>query len=181
MQLSRKTLHASWWRLSLLSVVLFAVLNLLDTFLRARTGYGTADLQGLSSALALRTVFDHWASPPDSALAGFGLGLDYLFMPLYGAALYLGGIAAREVFAPEKSKLRRTLTLLAMAPIAGALFDALENALQLAMLVHGPSDALAKLALQATAGKYAGAVVGLVLSLTAAAAAALQWRGKKKA
>ena len=179
MQLSRKTLDASWWRVSLAAIVLFAVLNLLDTVLRARTGLGVADLQGLSSGWAVRAALDHWTSPPDAALAGFGLGLDYLFMPLYGTALYLGAIEARERLAPAQGVRRRIMTLLAMAPVAGALLDACENALQLTMWVLGPTDTLAALALQATAGKYAGAIIGLVLSLIAAAARLMRGKPKK--
>jgi hypothetical protein len=179
MQLSRKTLNVLFWRLGAAALVLLIVLNLLDMVLRARTGFGTADLQGLASGWAVRVVLDRWSSPPDAALAGFALGLDYLFMPLYGATLYLGAIAARDRFAPAPGPRQRILAILAMAPIAGALCDGLENALQMTMFVNGPSDLLARLALQATAGKFAGAAVGLVLSLAAIGAQLLQGTGKK--
>lgn len=170
MQLSRKALNARWGWTSVAAVVSLMVLSAFDSILRARTGYGTADLQGVPTGWGIRTIMDHWTSPPDSALAGFGLGFDYLFMPLYAAALFYGAIAACERFAPKPGVRRRIMTLMAMAPVGGALFDAGENALQMYMLVRGPSDMLAFLAKEATAAKFAGVTVGLVLSLMAAMA-----------
>jgi hypothetical protein len=179
MQLSRKTLNVLFWRLGAAALVMLIVLNLLDMVLRARTGFGTADLQGLATGWAVRVVLDRWTSPPDAALAGFALGLDYLFMPLYGTALYLGAIAACERFAPTPGLRRRILAVLAMAPVAGALCDGLENALQMTMWIAGPTDTLARLALQATSAKYAGITVGLVLSLVAIGAQLMRGTGKK--
>ena len=169
MQLSRKALNARWAWTSAAAVAALAVLWLTDTILKARTGYGAVDLQNVPTDWGIRSIMDRWTSPPDSALAGFGLGFDYLFMPLYAAALYFGAIAARERFAPQPGRIRRILSALAIAPVAGALFDACENTLQMIMLASGPSQTLATLAAEATAAKYAGVLVGLALSLAAAA------------
>ena len=165
MQLSRRALNVRWAWTSAAAVAALGVLNLADTALRARTGYGAADLQGVTTGWGIRVILDHWSNPTDSALAGFGLGFDYLFMPLYAAALYFGAIVARERFAPATGLLRRVMALLAVAPIAAAVFDACENALELAMLTHGPSDALAAMAAEATTGKWVGIVAGLILTL----------------
>jgi hypothetical protein len=59
------------------------------------------------------------------------------------------------------------MALMAMAPVAGALFDACENALQMVMLTNGPSQILATLATEATTAKYAGVAVGLALTAAA--------------
>jgi hypothetical protein len=169
MQLTRKALNARWAWTSAAAFAALAVLVLLDTYLRAKTGYGAADLQGVPEAWGIRLIANHWADPADAALAGFGLGFDYLFMPLYGAALYFGAIEARERFASKPGARRRIMALLAMAPVAGALFDACENALQMVMLTHGPSQTLASLAAEATTAKFVGVAVGLALSLAAVA------------
>jgi len=169
MQLSRKALNARWAWTSAAALAALAVLAWLDTALRAKTGYGTADLQGVRGAWGVRVIMDHWVAPPDSALAGFALGFDYLFMPLYAAALYFGAIAARERFAPKPGMARRILEFLAVAPVAAALCDACENGLQMVMLTHGPNPAFALLAVEATTVKFVGIAVGLVLSLAAAA------------
>ena len=165
MQLSRKALNARWAWTTGAAVAVLVALNLVEGALKARTGYGTLDLQGVGSGWGIRVVMDHWTSPPDSVLAGFTLGLDFLFMPLYAAALFFGAIAALDRFAPRPGRRRRILALLALAPIGGAICDVLENLLELAMLTGGPTDALARLALEATAAKYVGVAVGLVLSV----------------
>jgi hypothetical protein len=167
MQLSRKALNARWAWTSAAALAALAVLSLIDTFLKAKSGYGAVDLQNVPTDWGIRSIMDHWTSPPNSTLAGFGLGFDYLFMALYGAALFYGAIAARERFAPQPGRMRRILAALAMAPVAGALFDACENALQMIMLTNGPSRVLAALAAEATAAKFAGILVGLALTLAA--------------
>lgn len=167
MQLTRKALNARWAWTSGAAIAALVALNLLDTILKVRTGYGVADLQGVTTGWGLRVIIDHWTSPPNAALAGFGLGFDYLFMPLYAAALYYGGIIATERFAPRPGHRHRIMTFLAAAPIAGALFDACENALQLYMLMHSPNDTMAILAAEATTAKFAGVVIGLVMTILA--------------
>jgi len=178
MQLSRAALNGRWAWTSAAAVGALAVLSGLDTVLRARTGYGASDLQNVPTGWGIRVIMDHWTALPDAALAGFALGFDYLFMPLYGAALYFGSIAARERFAPRPGRLNRIMAIMAMAPVAGALFDACENGLQIFMLAHGPTDMLAQLALRATFAKFTGVFIGLVLSF--AAAAGLFMTAKKK-
>jgi hypothetical protein len=169
MQLSRKALNARWAWTSAAAIVLVVVLNLLDSVLKAKTGYGTADLQGIGTGWGIRVVVDHWISPPDATLAGFLLGLDFLFMPLYGAALFFGALAALDRFSPEAGGLRRIMTLLALAPIGAAICDGLENTLEFYMLTHASTDVIASLALEATAAKYLGILIGLVLTLAALA------------
>ncbi len=178
MQLSRKALNARWAWTSAAAIAVLAALNFADASLRAKTGFGTVNLEGVATGWGLRQIFDHWTSPPDAALAGFGLGFDYLLMPLYGAALYYGAIAARERFTPKPGRTRRIMAILAMAPIAAALCDACENGLEIAMLIGGPSDALAGLALEATTAKFTGISIGLMLSL--AAVAGLLWAAVKR-
>ncbi|MDE2183880.1 MAG: hypothetical protein KGJ78_12750 [Alphaproteobacteria bacterium] len=178
MQLTRKALNARWAWTSATAVGVLVVLNLADSYLRARTGYGTADLQGISTGWGLRLVIDRWTSPPDAAIAGFVLGFDYLFMPLYAVALYCGGIIAAERFAPPPGRAHRIITFLAAAPIAAALFDACENGLQIYMLLRSPTDMLAALAAEATAAKFAGIAIGLVMTL--AALIGLVWKRKPR-
>jgi hypothetical protein len=167
MQLSRKALNARWAWTSGAAIVLLVVLNLLDSVLKAKTGYGTIDLQGVGTGWGIRTIVDHWTSPPDAVLAGFLLGLDFLFIPLYGAALLFGSLAALVRFAPEPGRLNRIMSLLALAPIGAAICDALENSYELYMLTHASTDMMASLALEATAAKYLGILIGLVLTLAA--------------
>jgi len=176
MQLSRKALNARWLWTSILAFVLLVVMNLLDGWLKSRSGYATADMQFVGSGYDLRRIMDHWVAPPNMVLAGFLLGLEFLLMPLYGAALFCGALAALDRFAPQRGNLRRLLTRLALAPLAAALCDAIENGLQIFMLSHTPTNLLASFALEATAGKWLGIAVGVVLT---AAALVGQFFGKR--
>jgi hypothetical protein len=164
MQLSRKALNSRWAWTSVGAIAVLVVLNLVDTWLRAKSGYGTADLQFMQVG-AIYAAILAWSTLPNAVLAGFGLGLDFLFMPLYAAALFYGSVAAVDRFAPKEGRLRRVLTVFAMAPVAAAIFDACENALQIAMLTGGPTATFAAYAMQATTAKYAGIAIGLVLTL----------------
>jgi hypothetical protein len=167
MQLSRKALNARWAWTAAAAIVVLIALNLIDSHLRAKTGFGTANMQGVDTGWGLRVIADHWTSPPDAVLAGFALGLDYLLIPLYGAALFFGSLVAMDRFAPQPGRLRRIMTLLALAPVGAAICDAIENALDLLMLQSAATDMLAAIALEATAAKYIGILVGVVLSLAA--------------
>jgi len=99
--------------------------------------------------------------------AGFIWGLDYLLMPLYAAAFFYSGILTREAFAPRPGRLRRILTLLAAVPIAGAVLDGVENALEFGMMLSRPSDELARIAFTISNAKWAALYVGLGLWLGA--------------
>lgn len=167
MKLSRTALTTAWAWTSLLALAMLVVMQLLDGWLKARTGFGTADLQWVDSGYILRRIIDQWISPPNMALAGVLIGLDYLFMPLYGAALFFGSLAALDRFAPARGSLRQILTRLTLAPIGAALCDAMENGLHIYMLTHTPTNALASFALEATAGKWLGLAVGLLLTVAA--------------
>lgn len=177
MQISRKALNARWAWTSAAAILVLAVLYLLDSALRAKTGYGTADLQGVRSGYAIRRIVDHWTLPPDAVLAGFCLGLDYLLMPLYGAALFFGSLAAVVRFAPTGGRLNRWLSLLSLAPIGATICDGLENAFQLYMATHASTDTMASLALEATAAKWLGIAIGLVLTLAALAGLVIKKKG----
>jgi hypothetical protein len=88
-------------------------------------------------------------------------------MPLYAAAFFYSGILTREAFAPRPGRVRRLLTLLAAVPIAGAALDAVENALELSMMLSGPSDDIARIAYTVSNAKWMAVYVGLALLLGA--------------
>ncbi len=168
MRISKATLLRIWTWSTGLGLAALAVLALLDLKLRALTGVGTTDLQSLVSAAQFRAAFWAWAPQPYAVRAGFNLGLDYLLMPLYAASFYFSGIILAEALAPH-GRLRRYVLLAAVVPLAGALCDAVENALQLWMLLNGPTDALARLSAMASNAKYVALIVGAVLLIGALA------------
>jgi hypothetical protein len=179
MRITRAALDRRWAITTGLAVAAFAVLALLDVRLRMLSQVGTADLQGYTQAWQYRAAAFAWSPIALAMRAGFALGFDYLFMPLYAASFFYSGIIAREAFAPRPSRLRRLLTLLAAVPIAGALLDGCENALELWILLGGASDPLPFIASTISGAKMVAVYVGLVL-LAGAILAQVQERQKRK-
>ena len=166
MRITKQVLARRWAVSTVLAALVFAILAWSDLRLKSLTGFGTADLQGFATAEQYRQAFMAW--PARYAVrAGFNWGLDYLFMPLYAVAFFYSGILAREAFAPRPGPMRRILTILAAVPIAGALLDAAENALQLTLMFSGLSDQLARIALFVSNAKWMAVYVGVALWLGA--------------
>lgn len=179
LQVSKEALKSRWGWTSLAAVLVLIILNLADGALKARTGAGTLDLQFASSGPAVRFIMDRWQTPADATLVGFLLGLDFLLIPLYGAALYFGCIAARERFAPGGGALRRLLDAVSIAPLVAVLCDVVENMLEMSMLTQGPNPLFAMLSYQATMLKWASGLVGLIPALIAAGALLFCRLGRK--
>lgn len=170
MRISKSTLDRGWLWSSVLGLIVFAVLGGMDLWLKSLTGVSTTDLQGLATAAQFRLAFHAWAPEPYAVRAGFDLGLDYLLMPLYAASFFLSSVVVAESFTPGKSRFRRYVLMAGMVAPIGALLDAIENALQLDMLLNGPTDDLARIAYNVSSAKTVAVTVGVVLLITAVVA-----------
>lgn len=170
MRISKSTLDRGWLWSSVLGLIVFAVLGGMDLWLKSLTGVSTADLQGLATAAQFRLAFHAWAPEPYAVRAGFDLGLDYLLMPLYAVSFFLSSVVVAESFTPGKSRFRRYVLMAGMVAPIGALLDAIENALQLDMLLNGPTDDLARIAYNVSSAKTVAVTVGVVLLITAVVA-----------
>ncbi len=166
MRITKQGLYRRWVLTSVSGAAVFAILAWLDFRLKSLSGFGTVDLQGFSTAQDYRRAFLVWPSLY-AVRAGFIWGLDYLLMPLYAVAFFTSGILTREAFAPRPGRLRRILTLLSAVPIAGAVLDGVENALQFTMMLIRPTDELARFAFTISNAKWMALYVGLGLWLGA--------------
>ena len=140
MRITKQLLVRRWAVSTLLAILVFAVLAASDLRLEALSGFGTAELQRFSTAQQYNAAFMVWPSVY-AVRAGFNWGLDYLLMPLYAASFFYSAIIAREAFAPAGSRFHRIITMLAAVPVAGAMLDMFENALQLFMMLSGATVA----------------------------------------
>ena len=174
-----KTLIRLWLWVTILAVAAFAVLAYYESVLTAQTGVNTRSLQFAQTAMDFKRIFAAWIARPHAAMAGFSLGFDYLFMPLYAMSFYFSAMLAREAFAPKRGLLRRTIDYLGFVPLIGALADAVENALEFSMLAGGADDATARAAFLATNVKMTCFYVGLGL-LVAGIAGVIKLRRPKK-
>jgi hypothetical protein len=168
-QIPVRSLNRRWAWTSACAIGAFAVLAIIDTKLKSATGYGTADLQRATTTDDVNLILVAWGTSRRAILAGFNLGFDYLFMPLWGFALFYGGLAARERFAPNPGTTRRILMFLSAVPLAGMLLDALENATELDWIMRGVSERTLMIGSTATDAKWLCVIIGLALSLAALA------------
>jgi hypothetical protein len=124
-----------------LTILLFVIFWILDQPLRtsaAPNGIVSFELAG--TPLAAREITDSWkqlsrlfsaTGQPDPNIvnvayvfAAFGLGLDYLFMPVYALALSFATLLAAQ---KHTGRIRMLLALAGYGAFAAALFDAVEN------------------------------------------------------
>jgi len=161
-------LKARWGWTSLLALVVMGALWAIDTSIIARSGQGIMQWEAARNAPEMNRLISAWIATGAAPRMAFLLGLDYLYMPSYGFALFYGTLAAREAFARRPGAARRLLTTLAFAPLVGAVFDVFENAFEAKMLFAGSvSPQLASIAYATTMMKFAFIAIGLACSLAA--------------
>lgn len=163
-------LKARWALATLLALIVMGALWAVDTAIIAQSGQGIMQWEAAKTAPEMNRLISAWIATGAAPKMGFLLGLDYLYMPSYGFALFYGTLAAREAFARTPGAARRLLTTLAFAPLVGAAFDVFENAFEAKMLFAGSaSPQLASIAYATTLMKFAFIAIGLVLSLAGVA------------
>ena len=170
MRISKTMLERGWAWSTGLGLVAFLAVAGMDVWLKSLTGVSTSDLQGLGTAMQYRLAFHAWAPEPYAVRAGFNLGFDYLLMPLYAASFFFSGVIAAESFTPGKSRFRRYVLMAAMVAPVAALLDAVENALELKMLLSGATDDLARIAFTVSNAKTVALTIGMVLLIAAVVA-----------
>jgi len=131
-----------FFTLLVLTLILFAVFRALDQPLRtpvAPNGIVSFELAG--NAQTARAITDSWkqtsllpgsvAGQPNPdlvnvpyAVAAFGLGIDYLFMPVYSLALAFGTLLS---MARHAGRFRSFGAVAGYGAFGAALFDAVEN------------------------------------------------------
>ena len=124
------------------TLILFAVFRVLDAPLRTSAApNGTLSFELAGTPFQAQAILDSWNEmpylfsdvigksvpgmvSPAFSFAAFGLGLDYLFMPVYATALALGILLAAG---RHTGWFARLGSWLGWGAYAAALFDAVEN------------------------------------------------------
>ncbi len=164
-----------------LTLVLFAVFRVLDQPLRtdaAPNGIVSFELAG--DARTAHLITDSWkqmslllsatgAPNPDIvnvpyAFAAFGLGLDYLFMPVYALALGFATLLAAQ---KHTGALRSMAVAAGYGAFAAALFDAVENYVLFQMLLGVYDTGYPAIAAFCAIVKFGLLVFGILISLAA--------------
>ena len=107
-----------------LTIILFALFRVLDEPLRTPAApNGIVSFELAWQPGASQAMVDSW-SEYARLLAAFGLGIDYLFMPLYALALSLGILLAAG---RHSGGFARLGAWMGWAALVAPLFDAVEN------------------------------------------------------
>jgi hypothetical protein len=163
-----------------LTLTLFVVFRFLDQPLRtpaAPNGIVSFELAG--SPLQAKTITDEWKrssllvsdvagqANPDIvnipyAFASFGLGIDYLFMPLYAFALAFGTLLAAN---RHGGWLKSLGAVAGYGAFAAALFDAVENYALFQILLNRVYSPYPEIAYYCASLKFGLLVFGLLYAL----------------
>lgn len=145
-----------------LTVVIFAVFRRLDAPLQtevAPNGIVSFELAG-TPANAAHMVFS-W-SPEAQLHAAFGLGIDYLFMPVYALALAFGSRLAAQ---KHTGWIKSLGAVAGYGAFAAALFDAVENFALWQVLLGAYESSYPALAAFCASIKFGLLGLGLLISL----------------
>lgn len=155
-QQSRKPLFYGFLALT---IAIFGIFNVLDAPLRttpAPNGIVSYELAGsVDSAQAMIASWDESARQ----YAAFGLGFDYLFMPVYALALCLGILLAND------DRNGRIAALAGWAVLAAPLFDAVENFALWRQLINGAVSPLPQFAAACASVKFFLLIGGVLSAL----------------
>lgn len=97
--------------------------------------------------------------------AAFIQGLDFLFIPLYAAAIGMGCMMAADTFPRKKLKFAAVGRWLAWGLIVAGLLDVIENISLLVMLFVAPSQPWALIAAACAVPKFTLVLLGLMYAL----------------
>jgi hypothetical protein len=162
------------------AIGMFVLLSLLDDPLRSTDEGGTVALEVAGSANRAEEITEAWRAEGVVDNGAFIDGLDFLFAPLYAAALAGGCVAAAGAFRrrgnDRLANLGVTVAWVATAVIA---FDWLENIAIAVILLDEPASPWPAIALAAAIPKFAGSWAALLYGL-AGGAVALAGRSRRR-
>ena len=165
---ARKGVFLVLLALIVLMMVVFGVTGAPLTTAAAPQGIVSFELA--STTAQAETIVASWDS--DARLrASFGLGLDYLFMPLYSTTIGLACIWGADILRRRHWPLASLGVPLAWGLWAAALCDAVENVALTVMLWHGVGAPWPTVSSICASIKFALIALGLVYALYAAGAA----------
>ncbi len=116
----------------LLTIAIFGIFYFIDQPLQTSAApSGTVSFELARTPETARSILDSWDANA-RLIAAFGLGFDFLFMPVYALALSFGLLLAGH----GKANWYRRLTMwMGWGAFAAALFDAVENYALLRVLI----------------------------------------------
>jgi hypothetical protein len=145
-----------------LTLILFGVFRVLDIPLRTPAApNGTVSLELAGGVERTNHMLASWSREGNLG-AAFGLGLDYLFMPVYAFALAFGTLLAAD---RHEGWLKSLGAVAGYGAFAAAVFDAVENFALFQILLNRPQSPYPEIALYCALVKFGLLIAGLVYAL----------------
>lgn len=145
-----------------LTILIFGVFRVLDQPLRTTAApSGIVSFELANDPAASLSILDSWDADARIA-AAFGLGIDYLFMPVYALALSLGLLLAMN---GKTSIYYSVAAWMGWGVFAAALFDAVENYALWQVLTGGAFSPFPQTAALCATIKFILLIAGLVTAL----------------
>lgn len=141
-----------------LTLIIFGVFRQLDLPLQnASAPSGTVSFELAGNVNSSQHIVDSWTA--DARLfAAFGLGFDYLFMPVYALALSLGLLLASDA----NPRLNLFFAFMGWGAFAAAVFDSVENYALWHILTGGAASPYPQISAICATIKFALLILGLV-------------------
>ncbi|MFC2023842.1 hypothetical protein ACFLT5_03815 [Chloroflexota bacterium] len=159
---------ASW---SVLALVVMAALQVLGAPLQNPIApLGIVSFEFAGTLARVQEILASW-STTGQIYAGLNLGLDYLFLVSYGAAIGLGCVLVARNLPQRLGRLRSLGIVLAWGLIAAALLDVLENYALIRLLLGAQSEQWPALAFWCAVPKFLLVGAGLAYIVAGAVAA----------
>lgn len=163
----------SWWSTGAqkLAFGLLTPLAILCAFIMTRIGQplveagaDIVDFELAGTLSSAQAILQMWGGE-GQIYAGLSLGLDYLFLLLYGSAISLGCVLVARFWRDRVSWLATIGSWLAWGVLAAALLDAIENAALIQLLLGGQAVWLAPVARWCALPKFGLVLLGLLYVL----------------
>lgn len=142
-----------------LTLFIFGIFNMLDQRLKTEAApNGIVSFEMARNVDLSQRIINSWNADARLA-AAFGLGFDYLFMPVYALALSLGLILARE---NKPLPYQSLAALMGWGALLAAIFDTVENYALWHILMHDAESPYPQVATICATIKFTLLLLGLV-------------------
>jgi hypothetical protein len=146
-----------------LTIAIFGIFRILDQPLRtAAAPNGIVSFELARTVAASQAMVDSWDANA-RLFAAFGLGFDFLFMPVYALALSLGLLLA---IGEKKNWYAAFAVWMGWGVFAAAIFDSVENYALWHILIGGAISPYPAIAAWCATFKFTLLIVGLVTALS---------------
>jgi hypothetical protein len=146
-----------------MTILIFGIFNQSEQYLQtsaAPNGIVSFELAG--NVETSQSILDAW-NPEARLVAAFGLGFDFLFMPVYALALSLGLLLA---LSGKTGTYRHFAVWMGWGVFVAALFDSMENYALWCVLTGGALSPYPQIAAFCAVTKFTLLIVGLITALT---------------